>query len=79
MVNDIVATEIRRESHVEPEGKDLLGMLRCKDTHILAAFEHFCVAGYLSFFASARSCCRGTGWAPGGGRHDDEPTAINQA
>jgi len=24
-------------------------MLRCKDTHILAAFEHFCVAGYLSF------------------------------
>ena len=54
-------------------------MLRCKDTNILAAFEHFCVAGYLSADASARSCCRGTGWAHGGGRHDDEPTAINQA
>ena len=54
-------------------------MLRCKDTSILAAFDHFCVAGYLAGDASARTCCRGTSWAHGGGRHDDEPTAMNQA
>ena len=45
---------------------------------LLATFDQFCVAGYLSADTSARTCCRGTSWAHGGGRHDDEPTAMNE-
>ena len=78
MVNDMVATEMRRGFRDKPEGKDLLwACYGVKINASLAAFEHFCIAGYLLVDAPAEACWRRSRWPDNGVRHAVELTATH--